>query len=154
MTEYMKWLRQRVGHEHVMQCGASVILINEKGEMLLQKRRDNECWGYAGGSVDLGENTEVTARRELLEETGLVVGKLELYGVFSGENQHYIYPNGDEVSNVDIVYVCKEYSGELKCQASEVLELRFFALDSLPDNLSPPVADVILKYAGEFSKTY
>jgi ADP-ribose pyrophosphatase len=150
MTEYMKRLRQLVGHEHVMQCGASVILVNDKNEMLLQKRRDNGCWGYAGGSVELSENTEITARRELFEETGLTAGKLELYGVFSGENQHYIYPNGDEVSNIDIVYVCREYSGELRCQASEVLELRFFALDSLPENLSPPVADIILKFAGDF----
>ena len=149
MKEYMKRLRELVGHEHVLQCGASVILINEKGEMLLQKRRDNGCWGYAGGAVELGENTEVAARRELLEETGLIADKLELYGVFSGAEQHYIYPNGDEVSNVAIVYVCREYHGELKCQESEVLELRYFPLDALPDNLSPPVANIIRKYAEE-----
>lgn len=152
MTEYMKRLRKLVGHEHILQCGASVIVVNDKNELLLQLRIDNGCWGYAGGAVELGESTESAAKRELrelFEETGLIADKLELYGVFSGEKQHYIYPNGDEVSNIDIVYTCHEYHGKLKCQANEVSELRFFRFDSLPDNLSPPVADIIQKFISE-----
>lgn len=149
MTEYMKRLRQFVGHDHIMQCGASVIVVNDKSELLLQLRIDNGCWGYAGGAVELGESTESAAKRELFEETGLIADKLELYGVFSGEKQHYIYPNGDEVSNIDTVYTCHEYHGELKCQENEVSELRFFKFDSLPDNLSPPVADILQKFVSE-----
>lgn len=149
MTEYMKMLRKHVGHEHILQCGASVIVINAQNEILLQKRKDNGCWGYAGGGVELNESVESAACRELFEETGIIADKLELYGVFSGVEQHYIYPNGDEVSNIDIVYLCREYHGDLKCQESEVTELRFFALDKLPDNLSPPIANVVHKYVRE-----
>lgn len=56
---------------------------------------------------------------------------------------HYVYPNGDEVSNVDIVYICRQYSGELKCQQGEVEKLRFFSRNEIPDNISMPNRKVI-----------
>lgn len=152
MSEYILDLRKIVGHRPLLQVGASVIVENEKGEVLLQKRADNHCWGYAGGSVELDEVVEEAARRELYEETGLVAGKMTLFGVFSGKETHYIYPNGDEVSNVDIVFLCKEYSGSLICQESEVEELRFFAAADLPENLSPPIRKTLLQWAAEKRK--
>ena len=82
---------------------------------------------------------EDAAARELLEETGLVAEKLELFGVFSGKELHYIYPNGDEVSNVDIVFLCREYSGTLRRDEEETEELRFFEAGKLPEELSPPI---------------
>jgi len=148
----MKSIRQKVGHDLVIQCGASVIVLNRQNEILLQLRKDNRCWSYAGGAVEPDEVVEEAAKRELYEETGLIANKMELYGVFSGPDCHYIYPNGDEVSNVDIVYICKDYSGELTCQASEVLDLQFFPPDRLPANLSPPVAKVITRFAKENQK--
>ncbi len=100
--------------------------------------------------MEPNEVVEEAARRELLEETGLVANRLELYGVFSGPDCHYIYANGHEVSNIDIVYLCRDYTGHLKCQESEVLELRYFPLDRLPENLSPPVSKVILDFSEKY----
>lgn len=139
MSDYIMDLRKIVGHRALIQVGASVIVEDSEGKILLQLRSDDHSWAYAGGSVELDEDVEATARRELYEETGLVANKLELLGVFSGEGMHYIYPNGDEVSNVDIVYVCKDYSGTLKCQKGEVEDLRFFSIDELPKNIFGPV---------------
>lgn len=85
MSEYIKSLRQHLGHTPLLQVGASVIVINEAGQMLMQQRTDCGSWGYAGGSVELGESVEQTAERELFEETGLKAQKLELLGVYSGE---------------------------------------------------------------------
>ena len=147
MSGYIMDLRKIVGHRPLLQVGAGIIVENAQGEVLLQKRADNHCWGYAGGSVELDEVVEDAARRELLEETGLTALELELFGVFSGKDTHYIYPNGDEVSNVDIVYICRRYEGTLKCQEGEVEELRFFPAHALPEDLSPPIRKPLLQWA-------
>lgn len=139
MSNYIMDLRKIVGHRTLLQVGASVIIEDELGRILLQKRSDNHCWGYAGGSVELDEEVEAAARRELFEETGLIAGEMELFGVFSGKDLHYVYPNGDEVSNVEIVYLCKDYTGELKCQVGEVDELDFFEAEKIPNKISPPL---------------
>lgn len=138
-------MRKVVGHRCILQVGASVILEDEHGRVLLQKRADNHLWGYAGGSVELDEKVEDAAKRELFEETGLIANSLEMFGVFSGKELHYIYPNGDEVSNIDVVYVCRDYCGELKRQEDEVVELKFFDYANLPEKLSPPIKPVLLK---------
>lgn len=143
---YIMDLRKIVGKRPLMQVGASVIVENEKGQILLQLRKDNLCWGYAGGSVDLDERVEDAAKRELFEETGLTAHRLELFGVFSGKETHYVYPNGDEVSTVDIVFVCREYSGELRPQESEVVELAFFDVCDIPEKISPPNIVVLAKW--------
>lgn len=137
MSDYIMDLRKMVGHRPLLQVGASVIVVDSRNRILLQLRHDNHCWGYAGGAVELDEPVEEAARRELREETGLAAGSLELLGVFSGPEMHYVYPNGDQVSNVDIVYVCRDYSGRLQPQAGEVDDLRFFAPGELPENISP-----------------
>lgn len=119
---------------------------NEKGELLLELRADNHCWGTVGGAVELGESVEEAAKREMLEETGLVAEELELFRVFSGEETHYIYPNGDEVHVVDIVFICRKFHGSLKPQASEVDDLKFFPIDQIPNNISPPQRTTIARY--------
>ncbi|MBO5968805.1 MAG: NUDIX hydrolase [Clostridia bacterium] len=146
MSSYIMDLRKIVGHRPLLQVGASVIVEDKEGRILLQLRSDNHCWGYAGGSVELDENVEEAAKRELFEETGLIANSLELFGVFSGKDTHYVYPNGDEVSNVDIVYICKDYSGELHCQPGEVDDLKYFEIDKIPDNISKPIEKALKQY--------
>lgn len=136
MADYILDLRKAVGRRPLLQTGAGVIVVDAAGRVLLQRRSDNGCWDYAGGSMELGEEAEETARRELLEETGLAAHTLERYGVFAGPEEHHVYPNGDEVYNVEFAYVCRNWSGEMKCQEGEVEDLRFFALDHLPETLS------------------
>ena len=139
MSGYIMDLRKIVGHRTLLQVGASVIVEDEQGRVLLQKRTDNHCWGYPGGSTELDERVEDAAARELFEETGLVAERLALFGVFSGKELHYIYPNGDEVSNVDIVFICTAYSGVLRRDKEETEALGFFFSGKLPENLSPPI---------------
>lgn len=154
MSGYIMELRALVGHRPLLQVGASVIVEDEQGRILLQLRSDAHCWGYAGGSIELDEEVEEAAKRELFEETGLTAGSLELFGVFSGKTMHNIYPNGDEVSNIDIVYLCKDYSGTLKCQKNEVDALRFFSEKELPVNLFPPNQKALKKWlAGKQEET-
>lgn len=65
---------------------------------------------------------------------------------------HYIYPNGDEVSNIEIIYVCRRYHGELKRQEEEIEELRFFNLEDIDiDNISPPIRPVVKRFIEQYS---
>lgn len=85
--------------------------------------------------MELGETIEDTARREVFEETGLRLGDLQLFGIYSGNER--TFGNGDQASLVQILFSCRDYSGELLERNSESLEIRFFPLDALPENLFP-----------------
>lgn len=142
MDEYMKELRGLVGSRPILMCGASVVLYNAAGEVLMMHRTDNDSWCFPGGALELGEKVEEAAAREIFEETGLTVDKLKLFGVFSGKDMYYKYPNGDEVYNVDVVFVSNSYHGEIRV-SDEGREIRFFAVNELPEKISPPVLPVI-----------
>jgi 8-oxo-dGTP diphosphatase len=62
-------------------------VIFDAQKRLLVIRRKNppfqNAYALPGGFVDIGEDVETACRRELLEETGLAVGKLTLVGVYS-----------------------------------------------------------------------
>ena len=137
MGEYILDLRKKVGSIPLMQCGASVIVENPAGEVLLELRADTKDWAYIGGAVELYERVEDAAARELREESGLVAEELTLLGVFSGEPMRFVYPNGDQVSNVDVVFVCRRYHGALECEEAEVERLQFFPVDALPEPFFP-----------------
>ena len=143
VSDYIMDLRKIVGHRPVLQVGASVIVEDAQERILLQLRKDNHCWGYPGGSVELDEVVEEAAKRELFEETGLHAEHMELFGIYSGRKLHYTYPNGDEVSNIDLVFLCRDYSGEMKMDEQEGDDLRFFSVEEVPDNISPPVRGAI-----------
>lgn len=147
MSGYIMELRKLVGHRTIIQCAGSIIIENEKGQILLGKRVDNHLWSYAGGSVEIDEAVEECAKRELFEEMGLVADSMELFMINSGPEVHYVYPNGDEVSNVEIIYLCKQYHGEIKAQEEEMEELRFFDVNEVDlAMISPPIRPVIKKY--------
>ena len=146
MTGYIKEMRKLVGHRTIIQCAASIICVDECGRILLGKRKDNHKWGYSGGSVEIDEYVEECAKRELYEEMGLKADELTFFCVNSGPETHYIYPNGDEVSNFEIVYVCKHWSGDPKPLDGEMEELRFFYPSEIDvSEISPPIRCVIDK---------
>ena len=147
MSGYIMDLRKLVGHRTLIQAAGSAIVVNEKGELLLGRRTDNHLWGYAGGSVEIDERVEDCAARELFEEMGVEAEELEFFMVNSGPEVHYVYPNGDEVSNVEIIYICRKYHGELRAQPEEIEELRFFAPEEIGmDMISPPIRAAVQKY--------
>ena len=52
-------------------------------EILVLRRSDNGKWNFPGGKVELGENLEQAAKREIREETGLNVRPTRIARVFS-----------------------------------------------------------------------
>ena len=147
MTGYIAEMRKLVGKRSIIQCAASVICINEDGQILLGKRADNKKWAYASGAVEIDESVEDCAKRELYEEMGLIADELAFFYVNSGPEAHYIYPNGDEVSNVEIVYTCRRWRGEPKALDGEMEELRFVAPDEIDiAEISPPDRQVMIEF--------
>lgn len=143
---YISDLRKLVGSRPLIMAGACVILINDEDELLLQLRKDNNYWGLPGGSLELGENLEQVAKRELYEETSLNAKDIKLFNVYSGDEFYYKYPHGDEVYNVVTAFVCHNFKGVLTREESEVQKLQFFSLRELPMNINPPEEPIINEY--------
>lgn len=129
---YITDLRKYVGHKPLLNIGATVIVTNDKNELLLNLRSDTNTWGIIGGGMELEESLEQTASRELFEEAGLRAERFELLGVLSGEELYFKYPNDDETYNVIVLYRAIGVSGEPCINDSESRKLAFWDLDTLP----------------------
>jgi 8-oxo-dGTP pyrophosphatase MutT (NUDIX family) len=133
---YIEELRAIVGHRPLILVGSLVIMKDEKGRILLQQRKHPYgFWGLPGGLMELGESTEETARREVWEETGLILGNLKMIDVVSGADNFIKAPNGDEFYMVTVVYETSEISGELRMNQQESLDFRYFKTSELPEQI-------------------
>lgn len=59
---------KKIGHELLIYLGAGVIVYSDENP--LTKRKDNGTWALHAGGIEVGEELEETARRELFEESG------------------------------------------------------------------------------------
>ncbi|MBS4195477.1 NUDIX hydrolase [Lederbergia citri] len=134
---YVKELRKMIGKRPVILVGSVVIIINEENKVLLQQRSyPYGVWGLPGGLMELTESTEDCARREVLEETGLVIGEIELVSVYSGPQNFVRAENGDQFYVVTIVYETRDIlDGSLRVDGDESLNLEYFDLSRLPENM-------------------
>lgn len=107
--------------------GTSIIPILPDGRIVLIKRRDDGLWALPGGMVDWGEDIPSTIHRELMEETGLEVSRINrLVGVYSS-------PERDPRIHSICVVVEAEVKGNMAIQDElEVMEIQAFSRDSLP----------------------
>src|SRR5256714_2508725 len=128
---------------HPRKISAGVILVDPDGRILLQLRDDDPAimfpghWGITGGAGHADETPEQTARREVREETGLTLGKLEPF-------KAYYFPsdaagNGKKraASKASAEYELYLYHAPCVTPAEEMVcgegrGLRFFAPHELP----------------------
>lgn len=101
--------------------------------------------------MEPGEVIEGTVRRETWEEIHVEIREMSLFGVFSGPELYYKYPNGDEVYNVSITYFSSDWYGELKLN-DEHIEWKWFTANDLPEDISPPVRPMIEQFKHSLSK--
>ncbi len=65
---------------HSVSVAAAVV--DNEGRVLAIRRRDNGHWEPPGGVLELGETVEDGLRREVLEETGLLIEPDALTGIY------------------------------------------------------------------------
>ncbi len=151
---YISELRKMVGHDLVMTVGCGVLIENDKGQVLLQKRSDTGEWCVPGGALEPGETYKEAASREVFEEVGIKVDEedLQLFGLYSGDDREIHYPNTDVVYSLSVIFKCDRYSGTISDEDSEVLEHRFFDKKDIPSHLFEPDARLILDWAKGMDK--
>lgn len=103
----------------------AVILDNQ---ILLSKRDDIETWCMPGGALEDGESVAEAAIRETREETGLDVELKSLVGIYSRL--------GDLGDTLVILFSGILIGGTIQTQPGETIDVRFFPIDELPENLS------------------
>jgi len=124
-------LRPIVGQAPMLYPGATALVVDDEGRLLLQRRADNGEWWLPAGALDVGETLAHTALRETREETGLEVCPTQLVAVHA--NYSVTYPNGDQLLPVVHIFRCQITGGTLRADGEETLEVRFFARDALPE---------------------
>lgn len=108
-------------------AGCAVVITNLDGDVLLLRHSYGpKVWALPGGGVELGEEPADAARREVREELGLTLVKLEALGILeetvSGSpHTGYLFTS---VSNQHPVP-----------DGREIIEARFFPSHSLPEPL-------------------
>lgn len=125
---------KEIAHDkNLLHIEISVFIINDKNQVLLQKRSPNKRfspnkWGSCAGHVDAYESLEDAALRELKEEVGLEIPKESLYPFL--ERQIF-----KKETNSHITYLyytkCNKEEKEFIIQEEELSEVKWFDIDEI-----------------------
>ncbi|MEM9934469.1 MAG: NUDIX domain-containing protein [Bacteroidota bacterium] len=133
MHSYIQSLRSLIGHRKFIHPAARILLENDLGEILLIRRKDNNQWGLIAGGLEEGEDVTTCIRREVMEETGLILQHLEAIGLSTQpERESVTYPNGDQIQYFTVVFYSHTWKGNLLQETDETKEARFFPIGQLP----------------------
>lgn len=127
ISDYLRSLRDRIGHEQVLMPSVAVMIRDAEGRLLLVRDRDTGLWQTVGGAMDPGEQPADAAVREAFEETGLVIEPVRILGVHAGPLFELTYPNGDVVAYVGISFAARVVGGTERPCHDEVDRLGWFA---------------------------
>ncbi|QWC00666.1 NUDIX domain-containing protein [Mycoplasmatota bacterium] len=127
---YIKDIRSKLGNDWVILNACAVVIINDKNQILLQKRSDNKLWGLPGGLMELHDSIESCAIREVKEETNLDVQLDKFIGIFN--NPFMRWREKDYARIISYAFTGKIVGSEMKINDHESLELKYFDYTHLP----------------------
>lgn len=109
---------------------AGVILVRDGCVLLVRRKFEPRAgwWCLPAGFMEAGETPEQSAVRELQEETGVIAQLTGLFGVYAGFDD-------PRVRAVLILYTGDATGGEERA-GDDAIELAWFPLDALPDELA------------------
>lgn len=143
-------VRQKVGHGLLLWPGATVLVEDLDGRVLLGLRRDNEEWAMPGGGAEEGGSFARTALDELREEVGLEADAADLiaFACVSEAADHLVaYPNGDLTHYFGVWFALRRWRGDPTADGEELVELRWSHRDALPEPLMHGSAVALAHYA-------
>jgi len=116
-------------------------------EVFLIKHRHGRYWGFPKGHAEAGETPQVTAARELKEETNLDVLRF-LTGKTFMERYNFVI-EGTRVFK-RVYYFLAEVGGEVQLQKHEVSDGVWLPLDQALQRLTHPEGRMILSQVSAF----
>lgn len=116
---YVGRLREKVGNMRVILPGSTIIVENEKGEILTTKKKNDDTVYFVGGLVEDDESLYQCAVRECKEETGLDIKNLIPVGYFDRPENVITLENGHECFFHSMLFYCKDFEGELHIPEDE-----------------------------------
>ena len=137
MSDYIRGLRQKIGHDYVLVPSAAALIRDETRRVLLVRHVDGP-WQLPGGAVDPDESPEDAVRRECREEASIEITPVRIIGAFGGADYRRRYANGDEIGVVVLVFEAEIVSGSPQPGDDESQDVGWFAADELERlDLSP-----------------
>ena len=117
------------------------VMVMKQGKVLLGKRSGSHganTWNFPGGHLDFGETPEECAAREVLEESGVIIGNVRpgpyTNDFFTSEKKHYI----------TLFMLAGWESGEPKIlEPEKCLEWGWFDWKNLPKPLFLPTENLL-----------
>lgn len=108
----------------------TAFVLNDRDELLMIQRSDNDLWAIPGGAQDIGESISETVAREVREETGITVEVTGLIGVYSNPNHVIEYSDGEVRQQFSLCFRASPVGGELRT-SSESTQVRWVPRDQL-----------------------
>lgn len=127
LSGHLRELRKKVGHDLLVLPSAAVAVLDDHDRVLLGLHSDRKVWVLPGGLIEPAETPADGAVRETWEETGLIVELTSILGVYGGQELVIDYANGDRASYVGTIFRGIVVGGEMRPDAEEILELRYFS---------------------------
>jgi 8-oxo-dGTP diphosphatase len=118
---------------HIVAVGG--LVTNHEGKVLLVKS-PRRGWEFPGGVVEVGEDLLSALKREVEEESGIIIEVKELVGVYSNTQMYVKEETGDFVpTKVIFGFLGKMVSGELRT-SEESVEVGWFERESVLDMIT------------------